>query len=179
MKRNKKWVGFTANCILMGSLMFSGETFSQVLNMHQNDQNMNRNQYSRLTEAQFNPGIVRHFVAFKFKKNIDQVQINKVVSNFLALKTLCVRNAKPYILSIEVGKANSFEGADQGKQIGFLVTFKSEGDRNYYVGQPLIPESEVDFYDPAHLRFKKFVGPLLETPVVPNGVYVFDFALGR
>lgn len=179
MKQNEKWVGFTVNCILMGSLILSGKIFSQVSNKLQYVQNMNRNHYGQLTEAQFNPGIVRHFVAFKFKKNIDQVQINKVILNFLALKTLCVRNGKPYILSIEVGKANSFEGADQGKQIGFLVTFKSEGDRNYYVGQPLIPEREVDFYDPAHLKFKKFVGPLLETPVVPNGVYVFDFTLGK
>lgn len=179
MKQNKKWVSITVNCILMGSLIFSGETFSQISNKLQNEQKINRNQYGRLTEAQFNPGIVRHFVAFKFKKNIDQVQINKVVSNFLALKTLCVKNGKPYILSIEVGKANSFEGAEQGKQIGFLVTFKSEGDRNYYVGQPLIPENEIDFYDPAHLRFKNFVGPLLETPIVPNGVFVFDFSVGR
>ncbi len=179
MKQNKKWVSFTVSCILMGGLMFSREIFSQVSNKLQNEQNLNRNQYGRLTETQFKPGIVRHFVAFKFKKDIDQVQISKVVSNFLALKTLCVRNGTPYIVSIEVGKANSFEGADQGKQIGFLVTFKSEGDRNYYIGQPLIPVSEFDFYDPAHLRFKNFVGPLLETPVVPNGVFVFDFTLGK
>ena len=51
------------------------------------------------------------------------------------------------------------------------------GDRNYYVGQPVIDPVHAQFYDPAHLAFKNFVGPMLETPVVPGGVFVFDFAV--
>ena len=53
---------------------------------------------------------------------------------------------------------------------GFVVTFASAGDRNYYVGEPVISDSR--FIDPVHADFKAFVGPLL----APGGVLVFDVA---
>ena len=77
--------------------------------------------------------------------------------------------------SIDAGLANSPEGADQGKQLGVIVTFNSEGDRNYYVGQPQINPDDKDYYDPDHLAFKKSLAGLLD----PAGaVFVFDYTVG-
>ena len=133
----------------------------------------------RVTSPRYKLGELRHIVAFKFQSTVTKAQVDEVVERFMRLKSECVRNGKEYIKSIEVGSANSFEGADQGKQVTFLVTFKSQGDRNYYVGQPLISESYPEYFDNAHLEFKKFVGPLLATPVVPEGVFVFDFTVEK
>ena len=128
------------------------------------------------THPAYRPGIIRHFVSFKFKAGTSDEQIQNVKERFLALKQQCLRNGAHYIKSIETGYANSFEGADEGKQIAFLVTFQSEGDRNYYVGQPLISDLQPEFYDAKHLEFKKMVGPLLETS---GGAFVFDYRAGN
>ncbi len=129
------------------------------------------------TAQNYHRGTLRHLVTFKFKHGITTAQVLEVKNRFLALKNKSLRNGQRFIQSIETGAANSFEGADQGKEIGFLVTFKSEGDRNYYVGQPLINPAHQNLYDAAHLDFKNFVGPLLATPVVSEGVFVFDFTV--
>jgi hypothetical protein len=131
------------------------------------------------TAPEYHRGVVRHLVTFRFKAGVTGAQVEEVVRRFLALKTACRRDGREYIRSIEAGRANSPEGADQGQQVGFLVTFGSEGDRNYYVGAPLIDPGMPQFFDPAHAEFKGFVGGLLATPVVPNGVFVFDFTVTR
>lgn len=115
---------------------------------------------------------VLHFVAFKYKSEVSDSQKKSVVSKFLALKHLSKRAGKNYILSIEAGKANSKEGFDQGMEQGFIVKFKSEVDRDYYVGKPFASE-----FDPAHEEFKQHVGPLLsfDKNGKLDGVYVFDF----
>lgn len=71
-------------------------------------------------------------------------------------------------------RETSGEGADQGLEQGFIVTFNSEGDRNYYVGQPVVTDS--GFYDPKHQAFKDFVGPLLASTAA---ALVFDFTVGK
>lgn len=137
-----------------------------------------KEEYSNMkvqTAPQYNPGTLKHIVLFKFKPEVTKEQVKEVIKQFSDLKDLCLRNGQPYIQSVESGFANSHEGADQGLELGFIVTFNSEGDRNYYVGQPFVDEKYTDLYDQAHLKFKQFVGPLLATPVVPNGVLVFDF----
>jgi hypothetical protein len=130
-----------------------------------------------ITKEDYHTGVVRHFVSFKFDHKVTPSEKKEVVKKFLALKEECLRNNMPYITSIETGKANSPEGVDQGMEIGFLVSFKSEGDRNYYVGSPLIPVKYINLYDHAHEKFKNFIGPLLATPIVPKGVFVFDFTV--
>lgn len=120
---------------------------------------------------------VKHFVAFKYKPEVTGEQKREVRARFMALKNLCLNEAgNKYIVSIEAGSANSPEGADQGLQDGFIVTFKSTADRDYYVGRPF---SKV--FDPAHDQFKAFVGPLLATDEQGhvNGVFVFDFETKR
>ena len=47
---------------------------------------------------------------------------------------------------------------------------KSQGDRNFYVGTPLIAEKDGDdLYCQPHHKFKDFVTPLLST------VFVYDY----
>lgn len=113
--------------------------------------------------------VVKHFVAFKYDQSVTETEKQLVMKKFLALKNKCLKNNKPYILSIEAGYANSPEGADQGYEQGFIVTFVSEKDRNYYVGKPFFTH-----FDPAHDEFKNFVSPLLQKNA---GAFVFDFSL--
>lgn len=115
---------------------------------------------------------VKHFVAFKYKPTVSPQTQNLVIKKFLQLKDQGLRNGSKYIQSIETGKANSPEGADQGMTQGFIVTFNNESDRDYYVGKPFSND-----FDPAHESFKQYVGPLLavgENGKI-NGVFVFDF----
>lgn len=125
----------------------------------------------RFTEAGYKPGLVRHIVLFRYAPSVTPEQKAEVKKRFLALKTQSLRNGRPLIASIETGGELSGEGADQGLEQGFIVTFRSQGDRNYYVGQPVVTDSS--YYDPAHQAFKDFVGPLLDQ----NGALVFDFAI--
>ena len=113
---------------------------------------------------------------FHYGEDVTAQQKEEVKARFLALKQLARRDGRSYIVSIETGAENSGEGADQGLEQGFIVTFRSQGDRNYYVGQPVVTDSA--FYDPAHQAFKDFVGPLLHTSAggAVDGVTVFDFA---
>lgn len=52
---------------------------------------------------------------------------------------------------------------------GYIVTFSSVADRDYFVGRPFHYP-----YDPHHDAFKQFVGPLLDKE---DGVIVFDFTV--
>ena len=126
----------------------------------------------RFTSTDYKPGLVRHIVLFKYNAAVSADQKAEVIRRFLALKTLAKHNGSTYIVSIETGPDISGEGLDQCFEQGFIVTFSSQGDRNYYVGQPVV--TDPNFYDPAHQAFKDFVGPLLDQ----NGAFVFDFAPG-
>ena len=127
----------------------------------------------RFTAPNYKPGLIRHIVLFRYNGAVSSEQKEEVIRRFLALRTLSKRNGRIYILSIETGSEISGEGLDQGLEQGFIVTFKSQGDRNYYVGQPIVTDSR--FYDLAHQAFKDFVGPLLDQ----NGALVFDFSVGK
>ena len=116
------------------------------------------------------PGRYQHIVLFKYRAEVSPAQKQEVIRLFLALERLCLRNGRPYISSIVTGAQNSTEGAARGLEQGFIVTFRSEGDRNYYVGAP--GEQDSRFADPAHAAFKRFVAPLLAPG---DGVLVFDF----
>ena len=128
----------------------------------------------RFTSADYKPGLVRHIVLFKYNPTVTPGQKQEVIQRFLALKTLSKRNGTPFIVSIETGPDISGEGLDQCFEQGFIVTFTSQGDRNYYVGQPVV--TDPNFYDPAHQAFKDFVGPLVDQG---GGAFVFDFAVGE
>lgn len=126
---------------------------------------------ARFTSACYEPGIIRHIVLFKLKAEVGIETRQLVIDRFVGLKNSALRDGKPYIVSIEAGIQNSFEGLEAGFELGFIVTFNSEGDRNFYVGTPAVIDSR--YFDPAHEDFKNFVKPYLAEG--SKGVLVFDF----
>lgn len=125
-----------------------------------------------ITARRYRPGVVHHVVLFRFRAEVPEVDRTEAARRFESLRSSPHRDgAGPYILSIAAGAQNSQEGLAAGFEVGFIVRFASEGDRNYYVGPPQVTDPEL--FDPQHARFKGFVGPLLAPE---NGVLVFDFA---
>lgn len=159
---------------ILSSFLFCTLTASSFALANPIRQALDKEQHQRGTLAftahNYKPGIIQHIVLFKFRKTVSPAQIQEVRQRFLALKKLAKRGQKTYIKDITAGPQNSGEGVDHGYQEGFIVTFNSEGDRNYYVGTPVVTNPK--FYDPEHQKFKDFVGPLLAKD---NGVLVFDF----
>lgn len=125
----------------------------------------------RFTAPDYKPGKIRHVVFFRFIAGTSAAKQAEIMSRFRALTTDATRNDKTYIMSLEAGTQISGEGAGKDMKQAFILTFASEGDRNYYVGAPVIDDSR--FYDKAHQSFKEFVGPLLED------FFVFDFNIDR
>lgn len=120
----------------------------------------------RFTAPEYAPGTVVHVVLFRFAAHVDAAAKAEVERRFRALQSEPDPERGRYILSIDAGEQASGEGAGGGFELGFVVRFASEGDRNYYVGAPV--QSDPAFFDPAHAAFKEFVGPLVE------GVLVYD-----
>ncbi|GAB6968292.1 hypothetical protein JCM25156A_23290 [Komagataeibacter kakiaceti JCM 25156] len=122
------------------------------------------------TSAGFHVGTVRHIVLLRFLPTITDTQRAEVVRRFMALRQISRReDGAPVISAIETGAQISGEGADEGLQQAFVVTFRSEGDRNYYVGRPVVTDPA--YFDPAHEAFKKFAAPYVIATVV------FDYAV--
>jgi hypothetical protein len=97
-------------------------------------------------------GKLRHVVAFKFKETATPEDIKKVEKAFKDLKAKI-----PQIADFEWGINNSPEKHNKGTTHGFILTFKSEKDRDIYLEHP------------QHKEFGKLVGPLLAD------VFVIDF----
>lgn len=96
--------------------------------------------------------IVNHVVAFKFKDTASAEQIREVEDAFAALPGK-IREIK----SFRSGTNISPEKLDKGFTHGFLLTFKSEKDRDAYLVHP------------DHKAFGALVGPVLAD------VFVIDF----
>jgi hypothetical protein len=90
-----------------------------------------------------------HVVAFKFKPSTTPAQIQEVVVGFRALKTKI-----PQVQSFEWGTNLSPEKLDKGFTHGFLLSFKSEKDRDAYLVHP------------DHKAFAGSLGPVLEDAFV-------------
>ncbi len=74
---------------------------------------------------------LRHVVMFKFKDDSSEADVQKVVDAFRQLPSQI-----PQIASFEYGTNNSPEGLADGFTHCFLVTFKSEADREAYLPHP-------------------------------------------
>jgi hypothetical protein len=120
------------------------------------------------TARDFRPGLVRHVVLFRYRDEVTAAQKEEVLRRFRALADSPRPDGRPYVVSIEAGVQTSGEGAGGGFEHGIVVTFASEGDRNFYVGTPVVDDPA--HQDPEHARFKEFVRPLL----AEGGVLVFD-----
>jgi hypothetical protein len=121
------------------------------------------------TARDYRPGLVRHVVLFRYRDDVTDQQKGDVQRRFRDLAASVRDDGARYILSVDAGSQRSGEGAGAGFEDGFVVSFASEGDRNYYVGTPVVDNPA--HYDPAHAAFKKFVGPLLAES---GGALVFD-----
>jgi hypothetical protein len=95
---------------------------------------------------------LQHVVSFKFKSTASADDIKKVEVAFQGLK-----HKIPQVVSLEWGTNVSKENKDKGFTHCFILSFKSEADRDAYIVHP------------EHKAFGKLVGPLLED------VFVIDF----
>ncbi len=95
------------------------------------------------------PKVLRHVVMFKFKESSTADDIKKVEEAFVALP----KKIKT-IKSIEFGTNNSPEKLNQGFTHCFILTFKSEKDRDDYLPHP------------DHKAFGKVLGPHLDKVMV-------------
>ncbi len=95
---------------------------------------------------------LRHVVAFKFKEGTTKEQVKQVETAFRDLEKKI-----PEIKKFEYGTNNSPEGKNKGCTHAFVLTFRSEKDRDIYLPHP------------AHKEFGKLVGPLLDD------VFVLDY----
>ncbi|MEZ6087752.1 MAG: Dabb family protein [Pirellulaceae bacterium] len=93
--------------------------------------------------------LLRHVVLFKFKETSSESDVQKIVDAFGTLK-----NKIPQIHAYEHGTDNSPEGLADGFTHCFLVTFKSEADRDAY-----LPHKE-------HLAFVDILKPHLDKVLV-------------
>lgn len=96
--------------------------------------------------------LLRHIVLFAFKDEVGQAGRDEVRRLFTSL-----REKIPQICGFECGGNNSPEGLAHGYEDCYLVSFRSEADRDAYLPHP------------AHREFSDFVGPLLKD------VLVFDY----
>ncbi|MBS4075110.1 Dabb family protein [Ameyamaea chiangmaiensis] len=120
------------------------------------------------TAPTWHPGLLRHVVLFRFRDTTTTDQKAEVVRRYLRLVQDSRRpDGHAVVQSIDGGRQNSGEASAAPYDLGFVVTFASEGDRNYFVGAPVV--TAPGFFDPAHQAFKDYVAPLVD------GVSVFDF----
>lgn len=115
---------------------------------------------------------LRHIVLLRFANDVPIATREHMIERFVRLKDDCLREGRPYIRSLEHGRQESGEGNGLGFEHVFLMTFDSEGDRNFYVGEPIVHDAAC--FDPVHHAFKAAIGPTL----APQGVLVFDFFPG-
>jgi hypothetical protein len=120
----------------------------------------------RFTARDYRPATVRHIVLFRFADAATAADRAETEQRFRSLAHTR-RDGEPYILSIESGAQISGEMGPDGFELGFVVSFASEGDRNFYVGEPVFADTA--HLDTEHAAFKQYVGPLLAD------VQVFDF----
>ena len=80
------------------------------------------------TAADNTDKLLRHVVLFQFKESSSKEDVQRVIDDFRGL-----RDKIPEIASFEYGTDNSPEGLADGFTHCFLLTFKSEKDREVYL----------------------------------------------
>lgn len=112
------------------------------------------------TSPLFRPGVIIHIVLFHFSEGVSAAEKDHVMGRFRDLAATATRGGRPYILSMVAGER--LAGAPYSQ--GFVLAFASEGDRNFYVGKPIVNDPR--YFDQAHDAFKSFVAPMLDDTVV-------------
>jgi hypothetical protein len=93
--------------------------------------------------------LLRHIVLYKFKDSLKPGEVQQVIDAFAALP----KKIKT-IVDFEYGLNKSPEGKSEGLTHAFVVTFKSEADRDAYL------------VDPAHKEYVNVVKDRREKVVV-------------
>ena len=101
------------------------------------------------TAADKQAKVLRHVVLFQFKDSSSKEDVQHVIDEFAALP-----GKIPAIAAFEYGTDNSPEGLAEGFTHCFLLTFKSEADREAYLPHP------------AHKAFGASLKPHLEKVLV-------------
>jgi hypothetical protein len=98
------------------------------------------------------PNVI-HCVFFKFAAGAEQHLVEKTCNDFIALAQDCKnKKGKKYIKSIEGGIDVSIEARAKGFTHGFIATFSSLEDRDYYIRE-----------DPIHLGTLPFLHEATDT----------------
>jgi hypothetical protein len=95
-------------------------------------------------QASSRHALVRHFVAFKYKESTTKEQIHEIEEAFQSLQSKI-----PQLVSIEWGTNISPEQRNKGFTDAFLLTFRTEQDRDAYLVHP------------EHLKFKEKALPMV------------------
>jgi hypothetical protein len=100
---------------------------------------------------------ITHMVLFKYRKDIPWSELESHFADFKALQSSCLHPAtkKPCMLSMRMGKKNSWEPWNKGMTHGFVLEFESQEHLDYYLLE-----------DPVHLDFSRKAKPLIEDSVV-------------
>lgn len=101
------------------------------------------------------PSPVTHIVLFRYRSDIPWTALESHFRDFASLKDTCLKNGKPYMLSMRMGKNTSWENFGKGMTHAFILEFKDEADRDYYL-----------LHDQVHREFSEKAGPLIEDSVV-------------
>lgn len=109
----------------------------------------------RFTASDYRSGLVTHIVLLRFAQTVSQSTRLEVRDRFLALID-SERDGRSYIASIAGGEQLSGE-PDNRFDAAFVLTFDSLGDRNFYVGEPIVADSR--HFDVKHEAFKRFLSP--------------------
>ncbi len=120
------------------------------------------------TSRDYRPQLVRHIVLFRYRQGVTAVERDKISQRFRALAATRRHDGGRYIQSIEASAQASGEGSGKEFDLGVVVTFSSVGDRNYYVGRPVVEDAR--YFDGSHDEFKGFAAPFLDAA----GVQIFD-----
>lgn len=102
-----------------------------------------------VAEKNVEPELLRHVVLFQFKDEVTKEQAQEVADEFAKLPKKI-----PEIADFEWGTDVSVENLSLGLTHGFLVTFRSEKDRDAYLPHP------------EHQKFVDLVKPRLAKAVV-------------
>ena len=119
---------------------------------------------------------VFHVVSFRFKEGTTDAQKSVVAAAFRGLESSSrLPSGDPLVTSFRDGANDSTEGQDKAEDMTFVLTFRNEVERDYYVD-----------LEPNHQAFKQLVGPLLaaapdtSAPLPSSagapGVFVIDFS---
>ncbi len=104
---------------------------------------------SQVVEARTPARLLRHVVLFQFKEGTSAEDIRKIENAFSALPSKIHE-----VYGFEWGTDVSVENLQKGFTHCFVVTFRSEADRDTYAKHP------------AHVEFADSLGPCLEQVMV-------------